>query len=137
MRDRRAGHRPVHQPGQRISADGLEGFAENQTRPRTRFSWRAALAVAGLFAVVAFAAASCQQSQVRFSKEQAIASARPKAGFAPQRTQIRLVRQGITGHPFWAVSFSVAAPSGNGYSKLTTVRIDANTGTVEAVTRQR
>ena len=95
------------------------------------------LAVAGLLAVTLLAAQSCQQSQVRFSKEQAIASARPKAGFTPQRTQVRLVRQGLTGHPFWAISFSVAAPSGTGYSKLTTVRVDANTGTLEEVTRQR
>jgi len=87
--------------------------------------------------VVAFAAVSCQQSQVRFSKEQAVATARPEAGFTPQRTQIRLVRQGVAGHPFWAVSFSVTAPSGEGYSKLTTVRVDANTGTVAAVNRER
>ena len=32
-----------------------------------------------------------------------------EAGFTPERTQVRLVRQGLTGHPFWAVSFSVPA----------------------------
>ena len=63
-----------------------------------------------LLAVTAFAAHSCQQSQIRFSKEQAIENARPEAGFDPERTQVRLVRQGLTGHPFWAVSFSVTAP---------------------------
>jgi hypothetical protein len=88
-------------------------------------------------AVTALAAQSCQQSQVRLSEEQAIATARPEAGFEPQRTQIRLVRQGLTGQPFWAVSFSVEAPSGDGYAKLTTVRVDANTGTVESVNRER
>jgi hypothetical protein len=88
--------------------------------------------------VIAFAAQSCQQSQVRLSKEQAIETARPEAGFDPQRTQVRLVRQGVTGHPFWAVSFSVAAPgTTDDYTKLTTVRVDANTGTVEAVNRER
>ncbi len=95
------------------------------------------LAIVLLVAVTAFAAQSCQQSQVRVNKERAIATARPKAGFTPQRTQVRLVRQGLTGHPFWAVSFSVAAPSGDGYSRLTTVRIDANSGTVESVNRER
>ena len=90
-----------------------------------------------LIAVTAFAAQSCQQSQVRVNKERAIATARPEAGFEPERTQIRLVRQGLTGHPFWAVSFSVPAASGDGYAKLTTVRIDANTGEVEAVNRER
>jgi hypothetical protein len=90
-----------------------------------------------LVAVTAFAAQSCQQSQVRLSKEQAIETALPRAGFEPERTQIRLVRQGLTGHPFWAVSFSVPAASGDGYAKLTTVRIDANTGRIEAVNRER
>jgi hypothetical protein len=95
------------------------------------------LAIAVLLAVTAFAAQSCQQSQVRLTKEQAIAKARAEAGFQPDRTQIRLVRQGLTGHPYWAVSFSVPAASGDGFAKLTTVRVDANTGTVEAVNRER
>ena len=82
-----------------------------------------------------FAANSCQQAQVRLSKEQAIATARTEAGFAPERTQIRLVRQGLTGRPYWAISFSVGGP--DIYTKLTTVRIDANTGSVEAVNRER
>jgi hypothetical protein len=90
-----------------------------------------------LLAVTFVAAQTCQQSQVRLSKEQAIARARPEAGFAPQRTQIRLVRQGLNGHPFWAVSFSVAAPSGDGYARLTTVRVDANSGKIAAVNRER
>ena len=88
-----------------------------------------------LLAACAFVANSCQQSQVRLDKDQAIAKARPEAGFAPERTQVRLVRQGLTGHPFWAVSFSVGGP--DVYTKLTTVRIDANTGSVEAVNRER
>ena len=83
------------------------------------------------------AAQTCQQSQIRISKERAIAMARPQAGFAPERTQVRLVRQGLNGQPFWAVSFSVPTASGNGYAKLTTVRIDANKGTIEAVNRER
>lgn len=87
--------------------------------------------------MTAYAAQSCQQSQVRFSKEQAIATARPEAGFAPDRTQVRLVRQGMMGRPYWAVSFSVPAASGDGFAKLTTVRVDANTGTVAAVNRER
>jgi len=91
--------------------------------------------VAALFGVTFVAAQSCQQSQVRLSKEQAIQTAAPRAGFAPERTQVRLVRQGLTGHPFWAVSMSVPAKSGDGYAKLTTVRIDANTGKIAAVTR--
>jgi hypothetical protein len=100
-------------------------------------TWRAVLAIAALLALTAFAAQSCQQSQVRLSQEEAIAKARPEVGFDPKQTQIRLVRQGLTGRPYWAISFSIPAPSGDGYARLTTVRIDANTGTVEAVNRER
>ncbi len=109
---------------------------EPPKRP-ARLTKRGVIAVLALFAVTIVAAQSCQQSQVRISKERAIAIARPEAGFAPERTQVRLVRQGINARPFWAVSFSVPAASGDGYSHLTTVRIDANKGTVEAVNRER
>jgi hypothetical protein len=105
-------------------------------RPQ-RISRRGIAGVVALFAVCVVAAQSCQQSQVRISKELAVTKARPEAGFTPQRTQVRLVRQGLNGHPFWAVSFSVRPPGGDDYSKLTTVRVDANTGTIAAVNRQR
>ena len=110
---------------------------EDPVRRPTRVSRRGVIGVVALLAVTIVAAQSCQQAQVRFSKEAAIATARPQAGFTPERTQVRLVRQGLTGHPFWAVSFSVPAPSGDDYTKLTTVRIDANTGKVEAVNREK
>jgi hypothetical protein len=55
--------------------------------------------------------------------------------FRPKQTQVRLVRQGIDSRPFWAVSLSI--PTGPGtYSRLTTVRVDANTGKVAAVNRE-
>jgi hypothetical protein len=94
------------------------------------------LAVVALFLVTLVVANGCQQAQVRITKESAIVTARAQAGFAPERTQIRLVRQGINAHPFWAVSFSVPA-SGDGYAKLTTVRVDANTGKVASVNREK
>jgi hypothetical protein len=111
--------------------------AEEPPRRPARITRRGLIAFAALFAVTIFAAQSCQQSQIRLSKERAIATARPEAGFAPERTQVRLVRQGLNGHPFWAVSFSVPAKSGNGYARLTTVRVDANTGKIAAVNRER
>ena len=115
----------------------LDPPPEDPPRTPARITRRGLLGLAVLVAVTLLAAQSCQQSQVRVSKEQAIATARSQAGFAPERSQVRLVRQGITGRPFWAVSFSVAAPSGDGYSKLTTVRVDANTGKLEAVNREQ
>jgi hypothetical protein len=55
--------------------------------------------------------------------------------FQPKQTQIRLLRQGLNSHPYWAVSLSI--PSGGDYSKLTVVRVDANSGVVMAVDDQR
>jgi hypothetical protein len=115
----------------------LDPPEEEPARRPTRITKRGLAAVVALFAVTAVAAQSCQQSQVRISQELAISKARAQAGFTPERTQVRLVRQGINGHPFWAVSFSVPAPGGDGYAELTTVRVDANTGTIAAVNRER
>jgi hypothetical protein len=115
----------------------LDPPAEDPPRHPLRVSKRGIAGVVVLVIAVAVAAQSCQQSQVRVNQERAIATARPEAGFKPERTQIRLVRQGLTSHPYWAVSFSVPAASGDGYAKLTTVRIDANTGKVAAVNRDR
>jgi hypothetical protein len=115
----------------------LDPPAEDPPRRPLRVSRRGVIGVVALFAVTVVAAQSCQQAQVRVSKERAIETARPEAGFAPERTQVRLVRQGLTAHPYWAVSFSVPAASGDGYAKLTTVRVDANSGKVDAVNRER
>ena len=111
--------------------------AEEPPRRPARVTRRGVLAVIALAALTFVAAQSCQQAGIKVSEEAAIQTARPEAGFEPQRTQVRLVRQGLNGHPFWAVSFSVPAPDGDGYSKLTTVRVDANSGTIEAVNRER
>jgi hypothetical protein len=115
----------------------LDPPAEDPPRRPLRVSKRGVAAVVALIAATAIAAQSCQQAQVRVNQERAIATARTQASFTPERTQIRLVRQGLTAHPYWAVSFSVPAPSGDGYTKLTTVRVDANTGKVAAVNRER
>jgi len=109
---------------------------EPPTGPR-RLTRRGVVAFVVLLAVTIVAAQTCQQRQIRYTEEQAIAAARPQAGFTPERTQVRLVRQGLDGHPYWAVSFSIPAPSGEGYTKLTTVRVDANSGKIEAVNRER
>jgi hypothetical protein len=115
----------------------LDPPAEDPPRQPPRVSRRGVIAVVVLLALTFVAAQSCQQAQVRVSKERAIATARPEAGFTPQRTQVRLVRQGLTSRPFWAISFSIPAASGDGYARLTTVRVDANSGKVEAVNRER
>jgi hypothetical protein len=89
-----------------------------------------------LVLVLAFVVArSCQQSQVRVTKEQAIESARQEVNFTPTRTAVRLLRQGLSSKPFWIVSLSIPRREGGGYRQLAVVRIDANTGKVAEVNR--
>jgi hypothetical protein len=92
--------------------------------------------VAVLVAAFVFAQ-TCQQSQVRVSKEEAIATARDEVDFTPRRTQIRLLRQGIQSKPFWIVSLSIPGDREDTFRRLATVRVDAHTGKVEEVNRNR
>ena len=88
-----------------------------------------------LVAVTFLAAQSCQRSQVRISQDRAVSIARSHVDFRPERTQIRLVREGLTSRPYWAVSLSI--PANGGYKELTVVRVDANSGKVAALTDER
>ena len=88
----------------------------------------------GLFAICLVVASSCQRHQIRITKETAIATATREADFRPQRTQVRLVRQGLNGRPFWAISLSIPNKNGNGYQRVSVARVDANTGKLVAFT---
>ena len=92
--------------------------------------------VVGLFVLTLVAATTCQRRQIRVSKETAVATAERAVDFKPERTQVRLVRQGLNGRPFWAVSLSIPSPDGDQgeFARLTTARIDANTGKLVALT---
>jgi hypothetical protein len=90
--------------------------------------------VVGLFAICLVAASSCQRHQIRITKETAIATATRAADFRPQRTQVRLVRQGLNGRPFWAISLSIPNTNGKGYERVSVARVDANTGKLVAFT---
>ena len=87
--------------------------------------------------VAAFVVAqTCQKDQVRVSKEQAIQTARERVSFNPERTQVRLLRQGLNSKPFWIVSLSIPGEKENTFRRLATVRIDANTGKVAEVNKE-
>jgi len=88
------------------------------------------LAILGLAFV---AAQTCQKSQIRFNKDQAIAKAERQVAFTPKRTQIRLLRQGLDSKPYWIVSLSTAGQRAGTFTNLTVVRIDANTGKVASI----
>ena len=94
------------------------------------------LVIAGVFVLAFFVARSCQQSQVRLTKEQAIVIAERQVDFEPARTQVRLLRQGINSRAYWIVSLSIPGAREDTFRRLATVQIDANTGKVEEVNRE-
>jgi hypothetical protein len=95
------------------------------------------VAVIVVVLVVAFVAAqTCQKSSIRLDKNQAIAKAEQQVAFTPKRTQVRLLRQGLTSKPYWVVSLSRPGKREGTFSKLAVFRINANTGKVEIVRQQ-
>ena len=87
-----------------------------------------------LFVACLVVAQTCQQRQVRVTKQRAVEVARAEVDFRPTRVQVRLVRQGLNGRPFWAVSLSIPGPGSNDFERLTTARVDANSGKLVSLT---
>jgi hypothetical protein len=110
--------------------------AVRQPQP-IRPTWPRVLVLVAILVAAFFVAKSCQQSQVRVTKEQAIATAKRAVDFEPRTTNIRLLRQGIGSKPFWFVNLSVPGRDDGAPRRLSVVKIDANTGKVEDVDRQR
>jgi hypothetical protein len=97
--------------------------------------------VIGLAALTFAASRSCQQNQVRITKEQAIETAERRIDFDPTRVQVRFLRQGINSRPTWVVSLSVpfrgASLDAQRFRELALVSVNANTGKVVSVKVQR
>ena len=85
---------PVANPGER-----LPGQVGRWRESVPKLTWGRGLAILALFLVTLFTAKSCQQSQIRVSQGRAVATARTRIDFVPERTQVRLVRQGLNGEP--------------------------------------
>jgi hypothetical protein len=115
----------------------MTSLADADGAPR-RVEWRRPtwprLAVIGALLALAFVVSrGCQQSQIRITKEQAIATAERQVHFTPENPQVRLLRQGLTSKPFWIVSLSIPGKDDQTFRRLALVRIDANTGEVASV----
>jgi hypothetical protein len=86
--------------------------------------------------VITFVAAqTCQKSQIRYDKNEAILTAKRQVDFTPERTQIRLLRQGLNSKPYWIVSLSTPGTQRGTFHNLAVVKIDANTGKVKSITQ--
>ena len=80
---------------------------------------------------------TCQKSQVRLTKDEAIARAEQQVDFEATNKQVRLLRQGVGAKPFWIVSLSIPRKNGTTFSELAVIRINANTGKIADVKVQR
>jgi hypothetical protein len=108
-------------------------------RERYRPTWSRVAVVIALFVLAILVSRSCQQAQVRISKDEAIAIAERQVGFEARSTQIRLLRQGLNRKPFWFVSLSDpigSATNPEGFTRIVVVEEDANTGKVEDVNKE-
>ncbi|MDQ2940144.1 MAG: PepSY domain-containing protein [Actinomycetota bacterium] len=92
--------------------------------------------VIGLLVLAFVVSKGCQQSQIKLTQDQAVATAKRQVDFRPQDTQVRLLRQGLGRQPYWIVSLLTLTPSGDKYLHLALVRIDAGTGEVVEVKQQ-
>jgi Peptidase propeptide and YPEB domain len=91
-----------------------------------------------LVLVAAFVfAQTCQKDQVRVSEEQAIQTARGQVSFDPERAQVRLLRQGLDSKPYWIVSLTIPGEKPDTFRRIALVHVDANTGEVAKVERDR
>ena len=86
--------------------------------------------IVGVLVLAFVVAQTCQKSEIRLTKEQAIGKAEEQVSFEPQRTQIRLLRQGVPSKPYWIVSLSRPGRRPGQFSALAVIRIDANSGKV-------
>ena len=70
------------------------------------------------------------------SKDDAVAIARQKIDFEPTDHQVRYIRRGIPPHGYWVVSYYIQQ-AGEDYERVTVVLIDASTGKVTEVRREK
>ena len=129
----------VAEPSNRASWSDPGTWVAARRRGPIRPTRSRVIVLIGLVALAALVAHSCQQSQIRITKEQAIAIADRQVDFEPASTQIRLLRQGLNRKPFWFVSLSDpigSASSPQGFRRLVVVEIDANTGKVTNVNNE-
>jgi hypothetical protein len=117
----------------------IEAVSAARRRRPPQPTWLKVGLVVVLLAVTLVAARSCQQSQVRITQDQAIATAERRVPFEPTHVQVRMLRQGLTSQPFWVVSLSVPREGTQRqvFDELAVVRVNANTGKVEDVRIQR
>ena len=113
------------------------GASRRQRPPQP--TWLKVGLIVALLAITFVVARGCQQSQIRITQDQAVATAEERIPFEPTHVQVRMLRQGLTSRPVWVVSLSVPREGTERqvFDELAVVRVNANTGKVEDVRIQR
>ena len=127
---RRRGHRRRA----RVEASATTRGARAPTRPSSGSPSSSACSAFAFFVV-----RGCQNNQIKLTQAQAVELAQKQVDFKSETTQIRLLRQGLSRHPFWVVSLSIpfnTPDDPRGFEQLAVVRIDATTGEVASVENQ-
>jgi hypothetical protein len=98
-------------------------------------STKVVLLLGSLLLVLAVTGVMSVSRGVAVEKEEAIALAREEIDFEPTQTTVRLLRQGFSASPSWAVSFSIPRTTGGGFDRLVTVVVSATDGAIVEVNR--
>ena len=117
----------------------IEAVAARRRERPPQPKWLRIGLIVGLLVLTFVAARGCQQSQIRITKDQAIATAEQRIPFEPTHVQVRMLRQGLNSRPVWVVSLSVPREGTQAqvFDELAVVRVNANTGKVEDIRIQR
>ena len=96
-------------------------------------TWVRVAVIAAVLVVAFVAAQTCQKSSIRLTRNRRSRRRRRRTDFTPKRTQIRLLRQGLSSKPYWMVSLSRPGKRRGTFSALAVFRINANTGKLQRV----
>jgi hypothetical protein len=94
------------------------------------------IAGAVIIAVLGFTGFLRADNDVPVTSERAVEIATERLDFEPDRTAVRLVREGIDFHPVWAVSFSTSGSGEDLYDQVLVVSVDGQTGDIVRVSRE-
>jgi len=111
-----------------MAVSALASSARSRARLIGGPSWLRAGVLLGVLVLAFVVSRGCQQSQIRVTKDQAIATAEREVNFEPTRRQVRFLRQGLNSRPVWIVSLSIPRDQPDSFSRLAVARVDANTG---------
>lgn len=87
------------------------------------------VAIAVVLGAALLLAHGCASSGRDIKQDKAVALAKQKASFKPERYQVRFLQRGIPPHPFWGVSLYNVGPSGTP-NRVELYLVDAATGEV-------